>query len=74
MEQLLYMRGDLRMNGNLLSVEDICRELNIGRNTAYSLIKGKRIKAAKVGRRYLTNRAEIDRFIASTMLKASDAP
>lgn len=62
------------MNSNLLSIDDICAELSIGKNTAYSLIKRKKIKAAKIGRRYLTNRAELDKYISSTMLNTSDSP
>ena len=56
------------MNSNLLTVKDICSELCVCKNTAYALIKSKKIKATKVGKRYLTNRAELDKYIASTML------
>ncbi len=56
------------MNNNLLTVKDVCSELCLGRNTVYALIQDKKIKAAKVGRRYLTNRTELDKYISSTML------
>lgn len=56
------------MNKDLLTVEDVCQELGIGRNTAYGLIKGKQIKSAKVGKRHLIHRAELQKYIASTIL------
>ncbi len=58
------------MNNSLLTVSDLCSELCIGKNTAYSLIRNKRIKAKKVGKRYLTNRTELEKYISSTMLKS----
>ena len=36
------------MNKDLLTVEDVCKELGIGKNTAYGLIKDKKIKSAKI--------------------------
>lgn len=56
------------MNKDLLTVEDICQELGIGKNTAYGLIKDKEIKSAKVGKRHLIHRAELQKYIASTIL------
>ena len=56
------------MNKDLLTVEDVCQELGIGKNTAYSLIKGKEIKSAKVGKRHLIHRAELQKYIVSTIL------
>ena len=58
------------MNSSLLTVNDICSELCVCKNTAYSLIKSKKIKAGKVGKRYLTNREELDKYISTTMLKS----
>lgn len=56
------------MNKDLLTVEDVCQELGIGKNTAYGLIKDKQIKSAKVGKRHLIHRAELQKYIDSTML------
>ena len=58
------------MNKDLLTVEDICQELGIGKNTAYGLIKDKEIKSAKVGKRHLIHRAELQKYIASTILSS----
>lgn len=54
------------MNKDLLTVEDVCQELGIGKNTAYSLIRDQKIKSAKVGKRHLIHRAELQKYIAST--------
>ena len=56
------------MNKDLLTVEDVCQELGIGKNTAYGLIKDKQIKSAKVGKRHLVHRSELQRYIESTIL------
>ena len=56
------------MNKDLLTIEDVCKELGIGKNTAYALIKDKKIKSAKVGKRHLIHRAELQKYIASTIL------
>ena len=58
------------MNSNLLTVNDICSELCVCKNTAYGLIRNKKIRATKVGKRYLTNRAELDKYISTTILKS----
>ena len=55
------------MNKDLLTIEDICQELGIGKNTAYSLIRDQKIKSAKVGKRHLIHRAELQKYIASTI-------
>ena len=56
------------MNKDLLTIEDVCQELGIGKNTAYSLVKDKEIKSAKVGKRHLVHRSELQRYIESAIL------
>lgn len=58
------------MNSNLVTVKDICSELCVCKSTVYTLIRSKKIRATKVGKRYLTNRAELDKYISSTMLNS----
>ena len=41
----------------LLTIDDICRELGIGRTTAYQLVR--RIRHTKVGRRILVEETEL---------------
>jgi excisionase family DNA binding protein len=59
------------MNTELLTIDDLCHELGIGKNTAYKLIKSKKIKSAKIGRRLLIRRkdftAYIDQMIDNTV-------
>ncbi len=51
------------MNKDLLTVDDLCREIGVGKNTAYNLIKTKKIGACKCGQRYLIHKKELDRYI-----------
>ena len=51
------------MNESLLTVEDICNELGIGRSKAYQILKNKKIPAGKIGRRILIRRADLDQYI-----------
>ncbi len=51
------------MNKNLLTVEDICRELGIGRSTAYKLLKKKKIKSCKIGSRLVVKKEELKQYI-----------
>ena len=56
------------MNKDFLTVNDLCDELGIGKNTAYKLIKEKKIKSAKFGRRHLIHCDEVKRYISETMI------
>lgn len=51
------------MNKDLLTVDDLCKELGIGKNTGYNLIKCGTIKSKKIGKRYLVHRSELDKYI-----------
>lgn len=51
------------MNESLLTVEDMCNELGIGRSKAYQILKNKEIPSGKIGRRILIRRADLDRYI-----------
>lgn len=51
------------MNQNLLTIEDICHELGIGKSTAYKLLKKKKIKSCKIGSRLVVRRDELERYI-----------
>lgn len=47
----------------LISVRDAARELGIGRDTAYALVREGRLRSISVGRRILVPRAELERFV-----------
>lgn len=58
------------MNNNIFSnypdvitTEDLQNILNIGRNTAYILLKSGEIKTLKVGRRYIIPKNSVINFI-----------
>lgn len=51
------------MNQNLLTVEDVCRELGIGRSTAYKLLKKKKIKSGRIGSRIVVKREALEKYI-----------
>ena len=51
------------MNKDLLTVDDLCKELGVGKNTGYNLLKNNIIKSKKVGKRYLIHRSQLDKYI-----------
>lgn len=52
------------MNQNLLTINDLCAELGIGKTTAYKLIKNKKIKSGKIGAKIVVHRNELNRYIS----------
>ena len=54
---------EYNMNQNLLTVEDVCRELGIGRSTAYKLLKKKKIKSGRIGSRIVVKREALEKYI-----------
>lgn len=53
------------MTTKLLTIEDLCRSLGIGKTTAYQLVK--QMKHVKIGRRILVPEAELLRYIQDHM-------
>lgn len=51
------------MNENLLTIEELCKELGIGRSKAYQLLKDKQIPSGKIGRRILIRKSDVDQYI-----------
>lgn len=51
------------MNEKLLTIEELCKELGIGRSKAYQLLKDKQIPSGKIGRRILIRRSDMDQYI-----------
>ena len=47
----------------LLSIEELCKYLGVGRNTAYALIKNGKIKAFKAGRSWIIPKRAITEYI-----------
>lgn len=46
-----------------LSVDDVCKELDIGKTKAYQLIKDKKIKSCKVGKKIIIRKKDLDSYI-----------
>ena len=38
---------------DVVTVKELCQMLNIGRNTAYELLKNNRIRHVRVGKKYI---------------------
>lgn len=53
------------MTTKLLTIEDLCRSLGIGKTTAYQLVK--QMKHVKIGRRILVPEAELLSYIHDHM-------
>lgn len=48
-----------------MTIEELCAYLNIGRSTAYKLIKNKTIPATKISSKWLINRNQIQKIMQS---------
>ena len=46
-----------------LKVEDLMPILGIGRNTAYELVRSRKIRSIKVGRTYRIPKAAVDEYL-----------
>lgn len=57
------------MNKNLLTVEEICSELGIGKTKAYKLIKEGILSSGRIGKRIIVPKAELDKYIDQVMGK-----
>jgi excisionase family DNA binding protein len=55
------------MKNKLLTIEEICAELGIGKTTAYKLIKN--IKHVKIGRKILVPENELEAYVEKKMGK-----
>jgi excisionase family DNA binding protein len=57
------MRRCYEMTREYLSVDDVCKELDIGKTKAYQLIKDKKIKSCKVGKKIIIRKKDLDSYI-----------
>jgi excisionase family DNA binding protein len=60
------MKGSEKMK--LLTIEEICAELGIGKTTAYKLVKN--MKHIKIGRKILVPEKELEAYVEMEMGKA----
>ena len=52
---------------DILSVEELCEILSIGRNTAYRLLKSGEIKAIRIGKVYKIPKDSVRRYLRTNM-------
>lgn len=48
---------------DMISLDDLCEMLTIGKNTAYELLRTKQIKAFKIGRIWKIPRESVSEYI-----------
>lgn len=60
------------MSKDLLTIDDLCQKLGIGRNSAYKLINSKEIKSTKIGKRHIIRRQDLNQYI-SQKIKADNS-
>lgn len=66
-----YMKGGIKIDNSnmfvgypdIVSIDELQSMLNIGRNTAYNLLKDNLIKTIKVGKKYIIPKASVINFI-----------
>lgn len=50
---------------DMISIDDLCEMLSIGKNTAYHLLKTNQIKAFKIGRIWKIPRESVSNYVLS---------
>lgn len=51
---------------DVVSIDDLKSMLNIGRNTAYSLLQNGSIKTIRIGRKYIIPKKSVIEFLLNT--------
>lgn len=54
----------LEQYGEILSLDELCEILAIGKNVAYQLLTGREIKAFKIGKKWKIPKASVKDFIS----------
>lgn len=49
--------------GDILTLEDICEILNIGKNTAYSMLNNKELQGFKIGHVWKIPKSSVESYI-----------
>ena len=50
---------------DVITIDDLQSMLHIGRNTAYKILQDKLIKTLKIGKKYISPKASVVKFVAS---------
>lgn len=54
------------MNKNLLTIPDLCSELEISKPTAYALLRSGQLPYGKIGRKIVIHRTALEQYIHTT--------
>lgn len=47
----------------LVSIEDLCQMLDIGKNSAYDLLKHKQLKSFRIGKKYKIPKQSVEEYV-----------
>jgi len=53
------------MINDLMTIEEICSSLDIGKNSAYKLVKT--MRSVKIGRKLMVPRVDVDKYITDLL-------
>lgn len=56
------------MNENLITIPVLCKELGIGKSTAYKLLKSGCLSYGRIGRKIVIHRSELEKYIITTTM------
>ena len=51
------------MNTSLMTIEDLCEALMVGKNAAYDLLKSGEVKSFRIGRKWKIPRDSLNEYI-----------
>ena len=51
------------MNTSLMTIEDLCETLMVGKNAAYDLLKSGEVKSFRIGRKWKIPRDSLNEYI-----------
>lgn len=54
---------------DVITVEELCEMLRIGRNTAYELLRCGKIRALRLGRKWIISKGAVEEFLARGISK-----
>ena len=66
----LYKKGQNKMTHSLMTVDEICDYLHIGKNSAYRLAKN--LRHIKIGRKLMVPREDVDKYLAELLNTKQD--
>ena len=56
---------------DMVTIDDVCQMLNIGKNNAYRLLKEGKLHAFKIGRIWKISRQSVIEYVKPAILKAT---